>query len=410
MTSPAIRSSHVGLVADVARLLAAAATPLAALGAVAELVREHYGARGCAIVRDAGERTVLASADRPDAGITGGIDAESALVAAGARVGVIELRSIRAGAKLDAVSVIADMLARVLVSAEQGDRLGAEVARRSRETEAQRRFIEKIIDSLPVGLYVIDRDFRIQAWNRKRETGMLGVSREEAIGRPIFEILHRQPESLLRGEFEDVFRTGAMRQFHMESATLGEPRTYRVSKIPMSLDDDRVSHVITIGEDMTAWTMAQERIGQAEKLAAVGQLAAGVMHEINNPLATIGACGESMALRLEAPDVGDDLRTEFAEYLAIIDHEVHRCTRIIDGLLHFSRPKHPARADCDINLVIGETLFLLKHHATFKRMQVETDLAPDLGAPVEGDAEQLLQVFMALLLNACDASGGAGSV
>jgi len=91
------------------------------------------------------------------------------------------------------VSTVADLVAPALRDAEHAHRLEAEVAARTREIDNQRRFTEKIIDSLPVGLYVIDRDYRIQAWNREREIGLEGVSREEAIGKTIFEILHRQP-------------------------------------------------------------------------------------------------------------------------------------------------------------------------------------------------------------------------
>src|SRR5438093_391346 len=205
---------------------------------------------------------------------------------------------------------VADMLATPLRAADYARRLESEVVERTMEIEEQRRFTAKIIDSLPVGLYVIDREYRIQAWNRKRETGMQGVSRDEAIGRTIFEILHRQPAEVLRGEFEDVFATGRMQQFQIESSASGEVRTYRITKIPMRLDDTDVTHVITIGEDVTEWREAQERFSQAEKLAAIGTLAAGVMHEINNPLATIGACAESLELSLpeQPPALHDGLR------------------------------------------------------------------------------------------------------
>src|SRR5437764_456540 len=81
-----------------------------------------------------------------------------------------------------------------------------------------------------------------------------GVSREEAIGRTIFEILHRQPAEMLRTEFETVFATGEMQQFPIESDAFGELRTYRITKIPMHVGDDgEVSHIITIGEDITEW-------------------------------------------------------------------------------------------------------------------------------------------------------------
>ena len=67
----------------------------------------------------------------------------------------------------------------------------------------------------------------------------------------------------------------------------------------MHVEDHEVTHIITIGEDITEWRQAEERFAQAEKLAAIGTLAAGVMHEINNPLATIGACAESLELGID---------------------------------------------------------------------------------------------------------------
>ena len=105
----------------------------------------------------------------------------------------------------------------------------------------------------------------------------------------------------------------------------------------MRLDDDQITHVITIGEDITEWYRIHQRIMQSEKLAAVGQLAAGVMHEINNPLATIGACVDAVEGRLD--EVPPSAQGAFEEYLDIIDNEVERCKRIVDGLLDFSRPR-----------------------------------------------------------------------
>src|SRR5947209_14157064 len=138
----------------------------------------------------------------------------------------------------------------------------------------------------------------------------------------------------------------------------------------MHLDDEHISHVITIGEDVTEWRQAQQRLAQTEKLAAIGQLAAGVMHEINNPLATIAACAETMTLAIADLPPSRPAPPGFAEYLRIIDHEVHRCRGITDGLLNFSRAKPVQRVRLGLNAVVEQTLFLLKHHARFKRYPV----------------------------------------
>ncbi len=306
----------------------------------------------------------------------------------------------------DVLVVVAQMLAPVLAADELSQDLASEVALRTRELEAQRNFAARIIDSLPVGLYVIDRGYRIRAWNRKREAGTQGVSREDALGREVFEVLDRQPRELLKLEFDRVFATGEIQTVEMDSQTTGEARHYRITKIPMRLDDEDISHVITIGEDVTAWRQAQQRLAQSEKLAAVGQLAAGVMHEINNPLATILACSEALSLR--TAELPEQERGAQEEYLRIIDTEVQRCRRIVDGLLDFSRPKQSAhKAAADINAIIEQTLFLLKHHERFKWLMIERQLEKDL-PQFQADAERLVQCFMALMLNAMDAMNSRG--
>ncbi|MDQ2931887.1 MAG: ATP-binding protein [Gemmatimonadota bacterium] len=273
----------------------------------------------------------------------------------------------------------------------------------------QNHFTQQILDSLPLGLHVVDREYRVRAWNRTRESGMQGVQRDDALGRSIFELLRRQPEEVLRREFDSVFRTGEILRFDIESSVGGEARVYRVSKIPMRDEGGVVTHVITIGEDVTDAIRAQEEAAQARKLAAVGTLAAGAMHEINNPLATIGACAETLALQLGDPSMPAQLRASFAELCAIIDHEVHRSKRILNGLLDFSRPTGATRSLSELHDIIEQTLRLLKYHPTFRAMLVEVDI-PDARIVVRADRDQLVQVLMALMLNATDAMNRAGTI
>ncbi len=329
------------------------------------------------------------------------------LIHDGDRLGILEVILVEdaAGPATGVLEVLADFLAPYLAAAELSGDLANEVAIQSREIDEQRRFISLIIDSLPVGLYVVDREYRVQIWNRKRETGTQGVRRTDVIGRPVFDVLTRQPPEMLRAEFDRVFQTGATIQNEIETTAGGETRWFRHTKIPMRLEGDAITHVITVGEDVTEARLTQAKVLQGEKLAAIGHLAAGVMHEINNPLATIGACVAAIEGRLGEPD--PIAQATVREYLRIVDKEVVRCTGIVDALLDFSRPKGRAKQSLALNPVIEDALFLLKHHRRFGQFAVTRELDPQL-PNVVANPEQLIQVCMALLLNAVDAMPAGG--
>ncbi|HVZ79119.1 MAG TPA: ATP-binding protein, partial [Gemmatimonadaceae bacterium] len=266
------------------------------------------------------------------------------------------------------------------------------------------------VDALPVGLYVIDRDYRVRAWNSTREAGIQGVARERVLGQSVFDVLHRQPADILRAEFEELFATGRLQQFQAESDASGERRVYRLTKIPMRLGGGEITHAITIGEDITDWKMAEERIAQSEKLAALGTLAAGVMHEINNPLATIAAAAEALETRVrEGTVAADALNAALDDTLSLIAEEVRRCTGIVNSVLSFSRPQPAERGPVDLNAVVERTLFLLRHHPRFRHVRAQVEATAGLPI-VEASEEQLVQVLMALLFNAMDAMRDQGTV
>ena len=279
----------------------------------------------------------------------------------------------------------------------------------SQAREQHRRFTESVLDALPVSIYVIDRDHKITTWNRHREMGGQGIPRERVIGRSVFEVLTKIPETKLSQEFDRAFRTGKLEIIEQQTIDeKGVTRHWLVSKVPMKDENGEVTHVITVGEDVTMRVEAIQAVARAEKLAAVGRLAAGVVHEINNPLATISACAESLEQRTEEGLYGVNQETEdLREYLELIRNEAFRCKSITTGLLDFSRSRPGNRIPVDVEEVIRSTAKLLHHQGRGRNITFEFEIDPEMPTIV-ADGGQLQQALIALATNAIDAMPDGG--
>src|SRR5256714_2858026 len=290
--------------------------------------------------------------------------------------------------------------------------LAREVEKRTAESEAQKRFIEAIVDSLPLSLYAIDRDYRVVAWNRNRELGELGIPRGSVLGKNVFEVLTKQPRDVLEEEFARGFESVKIERIEQETPSpRGNIRHWMISKIPMRADNTRqVTHVITVGEEVTDRVEANRAIARAEKLAAVGRLAAGVVHEINNPLATISACAESLEARVnEGAFDGSSALEDLREYLGLIRSEAFRCKSITMGLLDFSRTRNSDRVTINLADVIQSAVRLLSHQKRSRAVEFKVEIADDLQL-VSGDPGQLQQALIPLATNALDAMGESGAL
>ncbi len=164
--------------------------------------------------------------------------------------------------------------------------------------------------------------------------------------------------------------------------------------------------------DTTHDKKIQAKYNQAEKMATVGALAAGVAHEINNPLSAIQGFAEGIRRRLHKIEgsIDKEILNDFQEYTDIILGECSRCSTIVRTLLSFSRPQAASLSPIDINKSIQDTLFLFKHRLQEKpRLCIKLDLAENLPL-IAGDEAQLKQVIINLYSNGVDAIDNQGTL
>jgi two-component system NtrC family sensor kinase len=175
-------------------------------------------------------------------------------------------------------------------------------------------------------------------------------------------------------------------------------RIYAVSALALKGDDDESAVVII--EDHTETRRLQEHLIQSEKLTAIGQLIAGVAHELNNPLASVLGFADYL---VESGDVPPHL----AQPLRVIQQEAQRAAVIVKNLLTFARRQERGRRPLPIGTVLERTVALLKNQLLALHVDIGLTVEPDL-PEIEADANQLLQVFLNLANNAAHAIASTG--
>jgi len=149
---------------------------------------------------------------------------------------------------------------------------------------------------------------------------------------------------------------------------------------------------------------AQDQIVRSEKLSSLGKMAAGIAHEINNPLTSILINSHLIAEKLSGEE-----KQRFGENLDLIIDETTRSSAIVSGLLEFSRQTPPEKRPANVNDVIEETLLLLRSQVLAHNVEIDKDLGSDL-PPITIDENKIKQVFTNIILNAVDAMADGGTL
>ncbi len=296
-----------------------------------------------------------------------------------------------------------------------------------RESEARLRAQARILDLAQI--FVRDLDDRIILWNRGAEQ-LYGWSREEALGQVSHTLLQTIfPSALesIRGEFERHGEwEGELGHRHKDGAPItvvshwvlhrdeaGLPQAVLEVNLDVS-EQKRVEADLRQSKERLETLLAElrakdeevrsmtQQLWQTAKLASVGELAAGIAHELNNPLATVSLRVESALARTPA----DDPRRRALE---VVDQEVHRMGDLVANLLQFSRRGQGQISTVDIRDELAKAVELIHHLLRKRQVSVVQNFAPDVPT-IYADRQKLRQVFLNLLTNAADAMPDGGTL
>ncbi|MGE5401874.1 MAG: ATP-binding protein [Ignavibacteriales bacterium] len=269
--------------------------------------------------------------------------------------------------------------------------------------EIDQQYLNNILHTSDSAIMVIDQNEKFIAWNKAAEI-IFGYNEEEVIGQPsslllpknkrFFEELEYIRSEVRKNGFVKIKETERMtKQGRIVSVELN------VTLLP-SKDGEYIGRSVII-KDYTEVKKLQQQIDQSEKLAVIGQLAAGVAHEIGNPLTSISAIVQILQRRST-----DSL---FSEQLATIKLNIDRISKIVRELVDFSRPPSHERLLIQITDVIRTALGIVKYDKRVKKVQFITHL--DTSLPVISIVpDQILQVLINILFNALDAINGEGNI
>jgi len=263
-----------------------------------------------------------------------------------------------------------------------------ELAEANRQLAMLKEFSENIIESLPLGVATLDESLKVTYWNSGMEM-ITGVEKSDALD---------EDASLLLTCLEPRLFTPSVREGEITCTRNFDPQIVLKGYVSR-LTGARRGFVLVL-EDITEKKKIEEELFRATKHASVGRLAAGVAHEIGNPLASIS----SLVQELQT----EELSSFTKESLTTINQHVHRIARIVRNLGDFARLYPRQKTPTNLRDILTNTLNLVRYDKNFKKIEIRTDVQDT--PPLKIDPDQIQQVFLNLILNARDAMPDGGSL
>ncbi|MEA2005347.1 MAG: ATP-binding protein [Acidobacteriota bacterium] len=269
---------------------------------------------------------------------------------------------------------------------------------RAMELERLKDYSENIIESLTVGVAVLDQKGKIIGWNRIMEE-TFSQKKEEVLGKRMINVLgEKNFSSLFPSDTQHDFRLLSEISLNMPS---GQKKIFDIAKTPLL--DNRMNPygTVIVFEDVTEKISLQQQLLTSEKLASIGLLSAGVAHEINTPLTGISSYVQILQKKLnDSPN---------AQILEKIEMQTERVARIVKNLLNLSRnPAESSFHPVNIKECLEEIVSLIDYK--LKNININLELNLSSIKPIWAQGENLQQVFINILLNAIDAMPNGGKL
>jgi two-component system NtrC family sensor kinase len=253
-----------------------------------------------------------------------------------------------------------------------------------------RRTWQEVVDAISPALCIVDRSGLIRRANRAF-ADLVNAPPASLIGRPWQAFAPPEWSGDLQRALD---QQGAGREVELRT---GE-RTYAVTAVPISSTDS--SAVVLLFDDQTERRRLQDQLIQSEKMSAIGQLIAGIAHDLNNPLASVLGFADFL---IEVPNVPANIR----EPLTVIQEEAERASGIVRNLLGFARKQDNQRRPTALKPLLDATFVLLRNQLMAHRVEAAIEVEADLPMP-DIDPNQIQQVFVNLINNAAQAIASTG--
>lgn len=287
----------------------------------------------------------------------------------------------------------------------------AHMRRLLRETSYLREYQEHLIDQANVLIVATDLSGKVTVWNRSMHR-LTGFSRSDVLEKDLVQWSDALGTPQLGLLMRQVASAGDTATRELRLPTQGNTVLRAAFNVVIVKQANQPAAVLAIGQDVTALRALQSQVLHSEKLATLGQIAAGVAHEINNPLTSIQLCADAVARKAllategKVPNVFDaaDL-----DRLGKIKEGAERIRKFAKELVTYARPSGTEREAVDINGLVNQALSFCEHPLDKHKAKLEKDFHPSL-PPIQAVRDQLLQVIINLVNNAAQALPPTGGI